>query len=644
MNFFEHQERARRNTRVMLLLYGLAVLAIVLAVDVALGIAYRWVFGDFYGTGAPPALYLAGALGTLALILLVSLYHVLRLRQGGEAITRLVGARRVAPDTRDPLERRLLNVVEEMAIAAGARVPAVYVMSEERGINAFAAGHDLSSAVITVTRGALETLNRDELQGVVAHELSHLVNGDASLNLRMIGVLSGIVFIGAMGKFLLRGASSARGRGGSAAVGVLALGLALLVTGYVGLFFARLIKAAVSRQREFLADASSVQFTRNPAGIAGALDQIRASGSGTLIANRYAEDLSHMFFAQGVQMWLAGWLDTHPPVEERIRRVLPGFGALDYRKQRAAAGPGAVEPAAPAPSGLSRGKRAGDVAHAWGRTALESVALLGVLDAKNITQAHALVHQLSPALREAVHRAESAPAALVALMLASTPEVQAAQLAAARSAGAAELAERALTLARETCELGPEFRLPLVDLALPALKLLPEEKKQALLAALEAIIGADRRVTLHEFVVLTLLRSQLLPWATTSGHASISALRAEAFLLLALLAHAARGGGAGAEAQAEAAFRAGVRELGFTDTVPVPKEALSHAAAGQALQQLAGLAPLAKSELVAAAFAVIIADGKIRLAEAELMRLVGATLGCPVPPLIELVEPQAGQD
>jgi hypothetical protein len=246
------------------------------------------------------------------------------------------------------------------------------------------------------------------------------------------------------------------------------------------------------------------------------------------------------------------------------------------------------------------------------------------------------VHQLSPALREAVHRAESAPAALVALMLASTPEVQAAQLAAARAAGAAELAERALTLAREISDLGPEFRLPLVDLALPALKLLPEEKKQALLAALEAIIGADRRVTLHEFVVLTLLRSPLSPWAT--------ALRAEALLLLALLAHAARGGGAGAEAQAEAAFRAGVRELGFTDTVPVPKEALSHEAAGQALQQLAGLAPLAKSELIAAAFAVIIADGKIRLAEAELMRLVGATLGCPVPPLIELLEPQARQD
>src|SRR6185503_17791553 len=183
------------------------------------------------------------------------------------------GARRVTSDTRDPLERRLVNVVEEMSIASGVRVPAVYVMDGEAGINAFAAGYDVSDSVVTVTRGTLETLNRDELQGVVAHEFSHILNGDMRLNVRMIGVLAGIVFIGAIGEFVMRGARGSRDKGLYLFFG----GLALFIVGYAGLFFARLIKAAVSREREFLADASSVQFTRNPDGIAGALDQIRAS-------------------------------------------------------------------------------------------------------------------------------------------------------------------------------------------------------------------------------------------------------------------------------------------------------------------------------------------------------------------------------
>jgi hypothetical protein len=189
----------------------------------------------------------------------VSLFNIARLSEGGGAVARLVGARRVAPDTADPLERRLRNVVEEMAIAAGVRVPEVYVMDAEGGINAFAAGWDVSGAVVAVTRGTLEALTRDELQGVVAHEFSHILNGDMRLNVRMIGVLAGIVFIGAVGEFVMRSVRGSRGDGKGAAGFVLA-GLALFIIGYVGLFFSRLIKAAVSRQREFLADASSVQF------------------------------------------------------------------------------------------------------------------------------------------------------------------------------------------------------------------------------------------------------------------------------------------------------------------------------------------------------------------------------------------------
>ena len=327
MDFFQHQELARRNTRVLVLLYALAVIAVVAAVTAVLAGAYLYARaaeqpGPVSLAAVPPALLWGGALGTLAVILLVTLVQSLRLGGGGEAVAKMAGARPVSPETTDPLERRLINVVEEMAIAAGVRVPKVYVMAGESGINAFAAGTEVSNAVVAVTRGTLETLNRDELQGVIGHEFSHILHGDMRLNIRMIGVLAGIVFIGSIGRFAMH----ATGRGGGrrqGAAAMFAAGLALFIIGYTGLFFARLIKASIARQREFLADASSVQYTRNPDGIAGALDQIRTSARGTLIESRSAEELSHMYFGESVKLWLSGVFATHPPLEERIRRAHP---------------------------------------------------------------------------------------------------------------------------------------------------------------------------------------------------------------------------------------------------------------------------------------------------------------------------------
>ena len=602
----------------MVLLYALAVVAVVLAVDLVLGLAYGWSTG---GTRVPRALYVWGAIGTAAAILLASLYRILRLRAGGQAIAEMIGATRVPSDTRDPLERRLLNVVEEMAIAAGTRVPAVYVMQEERGINAFAAGYDVSSSVIAVTRGTLESLDRDELQGIIGHEYSHIVNGDMRLNIRMVGVLSGIVLVGAVGEFLMRGAGRSRGRRDSGSGQVFAIGLALMLIGYVGLFFARLIKAAVSRQREFLADASSVQFTRNPAGIAGALDQIRASAAGTLVANRYAEDMSHMFFGQAVKLRFAALFATHPPLEERIKRVHPGFAPARYRGRR-------VPTADEAPPAPATGQRADDQAQAWGRSVAQSVALVGTLDAANVDYAHRLIEQLPAALREALRSAEGAPAVIVALLVATPKELMEQQLAAVQAAAGLALAQSARALAPEAAALGPQFRLPLVDLALPALKSL--ENPAPFLKAIEAVINADRRVSLHEFAVLTLLRSQLEPAPRPQkGDRSISQLGDEIRALLSLLAHA------GTPGEAERAFRAGAAQLGMPQVELMKREALSLQLAGDALDRLRALAPLAKAELVSALFATVTFDSKVRVSEAELMRLVGAALGCPVPPLFD---------
>src|SRR6185369_10281478 len=269
-SFFENQDLARRNTRLLVLMYFLAVVGVIIAVDLVLAGSWIYGIGDIYVPkghrpgpigllGAVPSrIYILGAIGTALVIFAVSGWNILQLSDGGKAVAEMVGARRVSPDTKDPLERRLMNVVEEMSIASGVRVPGVYVMEGEAGINAFAAGFDVSDSIVAVTRGTLSALNRDELQGVIAHEFSHILNGDMRLNIRMIGVLAGIVFVGAVGNFLLRSQSDSRDS--RATLPIVAGGAALLVIGWIGLFFARLIKAAVSRQREFLADASSVQF------------------------------------------------------------------------------------------------------------------------------------------------------------------------------------------------------------------------------------------------------------------------------------------------------------------------------------------------------------------------------------------------
>lgn len=637
-SFFKQQEAARRNSRVMVVLFLLAVAAVVLAVDLVLAVLYAgqsWSEGPRQGSLAghlgrvPASVYVAGAIATASLIFLVSAINVARLAGGGTAVARMVGARAVDPATRDPLERRLLNVVEEMAIASGVRVPAVYVMDRERGINAFAAGWDVSGAVVAVTRGTLETLSRDELQGVVAHEFSHILNGDMRLNIRMLGVLAGIVFIGAIGEFLMRGTRGSR-KGGQQ---LFLAGLAIFVVGYAGLFFARLIKAAVAREREFLADASSVQFTRNPDGIAGALDQIRLAASGALIESRYAEDLSHMFFGQSVKVRFAGIFDTHPPLDERIRRVHPRFDAASYRGTRGATELDLRTASADDRPPVRHGRRAGDLGTAWGRSAAESALLVGALDARKVGYAARLLEALPAALREAMREPAGAAAAIIALLLAPDDEGRALQLAAA---GGSELAARAAALAHHTRALGPAFRLPVVDLALPALKRLAPPGQQELLSTLEAVVNADRRVALHEFVVLTLVRSQLEARRSQPlpARRRLADLQAEAALLLRLVAYAGRRADSqGSRQEAlESALAAGAKEMQIRLGA---RPAITPGAAQQALGRLNELAPLEKALLVRGLFAAATSDGEIRLAEAEVLRLACAVLETPLPPLLE---------
>src|SRR5208283_3801286 len=325
MDFFTQQDKTRRKTKLLVFYFAIAVAALIVAVYFASLVIFTGAQAHYHRYGEQPQfalwnpqLFLGVAIGVLAVILIGSGYKTMALAQGGSVVSEMMGGRLVKPNTNDPDERRLLNVVEEMAIASGVPVPQVYVMDEEDGINAFAAGHKPGDATVTVTRGCMKLLSRDELQGVIGHEFSHILNGDMRLNLRLMGIIFGILCLAIIGRVLLQ---TTRGGGRSRGQNPLPLlGLLLLVIGYIGVFFGRLIQAAVSRQREFLADASSVQFTRNPEGITGALKKIGGLGeTGSRLSHAHAEELSHMFFGNGVSEPFIGLLETHPPLVERIR-------------------------------------------------------------------------------------------------------------------------------------------------------------------------------------------------------------------------------------------------------------------------------------------------------------------------------------
>ncbi|MGE5616193.1 MAG: M48 family metalloprotease [Bacillota bacterium] len=635
MTFFERQHVARRNSRLILVLFALAVVAIVLAMDLVAVVA--WYFTRLY-VDAPPRhtpgwLHAFAIGGTILVIVAASVKKSLELHEGGGmAIARMMGGRQIVPLNAAPLERRLLNIVEEMAIASGARVPLAYVLDDHGGINSFAAGDDGSINVIVVTRGALETLNRDELQAVITHEFSHIVNGDMALNLRMIGVLAGLLFIGAAGEWLLRVAWSADEKDIRALAFATFAGGALFCVGYTGLFFGRLIKAMVAREREFLADAGSVQFTRNPEGLAGALDQVKRVHS--FVLHERSEDVSHLFFAEAIYLEDDRWLATHPRVQDRIERLVPGFSSKQYRDRRTDALAESVKT-----GGMMRvGDRATDAGKAWTLTPAQASALVGTVTDTHVRAATALLDALPASARAALAQPDSAGALVLGMLLAGDAAVRETQLAALREAQSGALASAADAVMPIGTGFPLAWHLPVVDLALPRLRTAAPEKRAELLRALEIAAGHDRRVSVYRFAFLTFVRAQLEARPTSrKGTQTLEALGDDVALVLSLVAYAGCADPQSVEADFPKAFKAGAAEMQLA-LAPVERDRCSPDAESRAIERLRDLAPLAKARLVKGLFAAITADGTIRVVEAALMRMIGAVLDCPLPPLMEEFE------
>ncbi|MBB6598507.1 M48 family metallopeptidase [Luteimonas sp. MC1825] len=625
MNFFEQQAKARSTSSRLVVLFALAVVGIVLAVDLAVAVFLGVHWGVLGFT----------TLVTLAVIGLGSLYRMASLRGGGDAVALQFGGVPVPEETSDRNLRRLRNVVEEIAIASGVPVPKLYVLEDEAAINAFAAGYSPSDAAIAVTRGALDRLNRDELQGVIAHEFSHVLNGDMRLNIRLIGVLFGILMISLIGRKILW-LGGGRSRNGAA---VMVAALVALAVGSIGLLFGRMIKASVSRTRERLADASAVQFTRQTSGLAGALKKIAGLPAGARLNDRAdAEEASHMLFGDGVGF--SGLFATHPPLLERIQALEPSFRADQLEHLR-------VQWMVAAPAGLEEDVRLGLDSQAGGLPARDArinvtppmvAAQVATPEPGDYLRADAIARSMPASLRALAQSRETVVPLLLGLLLDADDAIRTRQATEASARLGHAVADAATALQRgELAGLHPMLRLPLVAIAFPVLRRRPRPELESILDTVHAMVHCDGRVSLFEYCMARLLEVQLRESLDPRRHARFGrrkpgSVREEFATLLAVVAQA---GNPSDRAEAQRAYLAGLQRVLPRDHLPYAPPADGVLALDDVWPALDGLEPLAKQMMVEAVTAAASHDGRISVAEAELLRTICAVLHCPLPPMLE---------
>lgn len=646
IDFFEQQERARRKTGVLIFYFILALLGIVGATyALAMGVMF-FVEENPAPTDVPyfrPDILTYTALGTGFVVFVASLYKAAQLSGGGAVVARELGGREIDRNTTDYHERRLLNVVEEMAIASGVPVPTVYVMDREGSINAFAAGKTTSDAVIGVTRGCMTLLTRDELQGVIAHEFSHILNGDMRLNIRLMGILFGILFLALMGELILRigvrgGLESGRKEGVGAALFMLVIGLGLLAIGYLGHFFGNLIKASVSRQREFLADASAVQFTRNPDGLAGALMKIGGLKSGSEVRAPMARDASHLFFGSAFSSSL---LATHPPLQKRIKLLLPHWNG-EFGAARLAEITPETERAT---SFLSPSKGAavdalGGEEDDVSLSEDEAIRSTRALHPEQVELGQAIHAGIPASWLATCHDSAGARSMILALLLAQDDALREAELAFLHGTVSRESFHAVSSLFPEVGQVHSRTKLALVDLCLPTLRHLSTDEYGSFRETMVGLITSDERVDLFEFALLKVVQRHLDSYflgrkPPKMKYRSVAQLGKPTALLLSTLASLSHEGD---EQAARSAFAYAIDQVSEGALLglayrPAGEDGLDEIE--EALDEFEKATPIVKRQLVAACSRSVLSDGKVSSAEAEMIRAIADAIGCPIPPFVK---------
>lgn len=647
MDFFKAQDDARRNTKKLIFFYILAVAGLIISIYLAAFFLLAG-GGSYVGAGSVsfwiPGLFWGIVVFTLIVIGSGTGFRIMQLRSGGSAVAEMMGGRKLDPSTTNANERRLMNVIEEMSIASGVPVPAVYVMDNEAGINAFAAGYGPRDAAIGVTSGCIEQLNRDELQGVMAHEFSHIFNGDMRLNIRLIGILNGILVIHLIGMILMRsqmfasvGGSRNRGKG---ALAMLIFGLAITAIGYLGVIFGRMIQSAVSRQREYLADAAAVQFTRNPEGIASALAKIKLLHEGSNVKNAHASEMSHLFFSMGQKSWLNSMFATHPPVEKRLE-ALNATHVLEEVKKRMART--AAQKAADAKQEAEREeqqKRASIPGFDSGADVFTPeglVAAAGTLSALQLNGAQRLRQSLSDRIISDVHELSGAQNLIYALLLSTDRDIRHKQLDALRPSVTNREADNAHQLFRHVQELPSHHHISLVDMALPALRSMSERQYDGFRANIDMLIKADGRQVIFEFAVRQILFHSLDAHFDKKQEEKIryknpKDLKSAFNVLLSALSKVSGG-------TADLSFETATTELKEQTGNDIPVELLSSADINvpkleEALDALSQATGEIQRQFLEAAAAAIAADGKLNQREVGLLRAIAAAIDIPIPLMV----------
>lgn len=619
MNFFEQQDRARKYTWLLMGLFSAAVLCII-ALTVALIAASFWGFGQTtsvstsnYFQHLDAITLLKTAFAVVAVIGCVILFKRIQMSRGGPSVAEMLGGKPIDKDTSNANEQQLLNVVEEMSLAAGLPVPPVYVM-EETTINAFAAGYDESDAVIGVTRGTLERLSRDQIQGIVGHEFSHILHGDMRLNLNLITILAGIIFISKAGRLALHSTSRSRSnnRGG---LPVLGIGFGLLVIGSIGTLFGSLIKSAVSRQREYLADASAVQYTRNPEGIAGALKVI-GSGVGSSMSSPNANECSHMFFGDAIFMRAFSLFATHPPLDDRILRIDPQWDG-NYLTGKPL-------------------KQKPESSTAEAKNKIQGLDKLikstGFLDPVMVAIAALLVESLPKSINNSTHNPGSAYALMLALRLDKNEKIRQTQLQFIQEQPL--LVSDVLRYAKDVDKLSQKDILPLIEMSIPALKRLSAEQYQNFKQHLSQFIFADKQSHLQEWLHYRLLSHYLDSHFNVGNkkrlarnYHSYSQIKQEIVCVMSLLASESHHD----EMQKDAAFFKGMDKLNVVSVKRVSDDDLEFHDVNKAIEKIDYLVPLLKDQFLTACADCIEHDNNVTPTEWGLLRVIAACIGCPMP-------------
>ncbi len=657
-NFFERQEQARSNCRKLVILFIIAFLSIVAAIYFAFrlvcyinlitNITHITKSSNNLGQSSSflwldPATFIGVFLAVTLFVLIASMIKIHQLQKGGSAVAQMLGGRHVPVSTGNPAERQLINVVEEMAIAAGISVPQVYILDKEKGINAFAAGLTINDAAIAVTQGALDRLSRSELQGIIAHEFSHILHGDMRLNIQLIGIIYGILVVGIIGGEILE-----NHRISSKSIVLFIGGLLLAMIGYIGTFTGRLIQSAVSRQKEFLADASAVKFTRNPAGLAGALKKIGGFIYGSQITSATAKQASHLFFGEtSTDVLFPNFLATHPPLIERIMLLDPSF---DGTFPKAKDSTQTFHPLCPdtALSGVDLVSASPDslpveaipqAGTTGGGVAEKVINQVGNPTGDNLDRGVAIHVSIPEEIKDKLNTPAGAAAVIFALLLGDKCQERELQInTVTRFLAASGNNDEFSYLCDHAKSLKDDQKLPLVELAMPSLRGLTVEGKRNFLEIIDSLIRTDGKITLLEFSVQWIVQQYLVREnEKIFGGTKYFHISQVGYQILIILRALANAGNTGNTDAARLAFNAGVAripELACKNPDYYYTENINFAEINTALKKLDCSSFKIKQVVVDACAHCSFVDKTITVTEAELLRVISLALHCPLPPFV----------